>query len=70
MYDEHNDTEKDIDWDDDILGNFSPGDYAIIDKGQLSEVKVFIVQLTEEGIWVRDKQGNEFSVNVLRLSKF
>jgi hypothetical protein len=70
MYDEHNDTEKDIDWDDDILANFSPGDYAIIDKGQLSEVKVFIVQLTEEGIWVRDKQGNEFSVNVLRLSKF
>ena len=61
--------EKDIDWTDDILGNFSEDDHAIIDKGHLSETKVTIVQITEAGVTVRDRQGHEYTVHILRLSK-
>ena len=59
----------DIDYTDDILGNFSEGENALVDKGELSEKKVLILQITEDGVSVRDRQGQEYTVNVLRLSK-
>lgn len=59
----------DVDWNDDVLGNFTVGDHVIIDKGQLSEKKVTIREIGSEGITVEDKHGQQYTVNVLRLSK-
>lgn len=59
----------DLDYTDDILGNFSVDEYVLENKGDLSEKKVRILNIDESGVTVRDKHGQEYTVNVLRLSK-
>lgn len=70
MWEEENDIEeRELDWTDDALGNICVGDYATIDKGQLSQQHVEIIQIGEEVIMVQDEHGQQFPVNILRLSK-
>lgn len=61
--------EQEPDWTDDVLGNFSPDEWAVIDKGYESEVTVLIIGINQETVTVRDECGQQYEVNVLRLSK-
>lgn len=65
MYDEN-----EIDWTDDALGNFCEGDYAVIDKGYGSEIRVTVIEIEEETVLVEDVQGQQYPVHILRLSKY
>lgn len=65
MYEE----DDDIDWTDDVLGNFSPQEWAVIDKGYSSECRVTIVEIGPDAVLVQDAAGQQFEVNILRLSK-
>lgn len=70
MYDEQDDMMNEVpDWEDDALGNFCPGDYAIIDKGYPCAVSVIVVSIGDESVLVEDQFGQQYPVNVLRLSK-
>lgn len=64
------DLDDDMDFTDDCLGNFSEEEEAVIDKGHLSEKRVVIIEIGSEEVLVRDRQGQEYPVNILRLSKF
>lgn len=57
--------------DGDCLGNFLEEDYAIMDIGTKSQQCVFIIAFIEgeSYVLIRDEQGQEYEVNVLRLSK-
>lgn len=68
MYDEEDDME--VDWEDDVISNFSEKEYAVIDKGYESEKRVTIIEIGTMEVLVRDNHNQEYPVNILRLSKF
>lgn len=61
--------EKQIDWTDDALGNICEGDYITIDRGYSNEIRGTVIQIGEEMVLVEDEQGQQYPVNILRLSK-
>lgn len=70
MWDDVNDSEeREVDWTDDALGNICEGDFVTIDKGYGSEVRATVIQIGEDMVMVEDEHGQQFPVNILRLSK-
>ena len=61
--------QNDINEEGDIIGMFSPGEYATLDEGSVSECPVMIIEINEEGICKVVSEAGLFEVNILRLSK-
>lgn len=70
MWEDVNDSEeREVDWTDDALGNICEGDFVTIDKGYGSEIHATVIQIGEDMVLVEDQHGQQFPVNILRLSK-